>query len=270
MTRYAIGDIQGCYNTFINLLNEINFNHNTDKLYLVGDLVNRGPESLKVLQWVFEHKANIVSVLGNHDIYLLARHAGVVDANHDETITDILNFKDSKPLINWLNSCPLVFEDETYIITHAGIYPQLNLETLKQLSQEVTKNLAFSNPDRAKFLHKIFGNKPSAWNEALKPFKKIKFAVNSCTRMRFLNKNDLSLEYKFKGSLANCPEDIIPWFKAPFDPSITKPIIFGHWAALGFYNTGQVIAIDTGCVWGRRLTALNLENMQLTQVNYQG
>lgn len=264
MARYAIGDIQGCYTALMRLLSEINFNPSKDTLYLVGDLVNRGTESLKVLQWVYEHQDSIVTVLGNHDIYLLARYNNLLLPDDDETISDILNYSEASKLIDYLRHCPVIFQDDNYILAHAGVYPKMDFDQLIKTSKDIAAHLLSS--DYTTFLSKIYGNKPNFWSDDYDLQKQMKFVINACTRMRYLNVDDFSLHYKYKGELINQPEGLIPWFKTEFDPSIQKKILFGHWAALGFYHNSKVISLDTGCVWGRCLTALNLENYEITQI----
>lgn len=265
MARYAIGDIQGCYSQFIQLVKKINFNPSVDMLYLVGDLVNRGPESLKVLKWIYRHQDSLVTVLGNHDVFLLGRYAGVIKPDSDETIGDILTAPEAPKLIDWLRRCPIVFHDSDYILAHAGIHPKMDFNKLMTLNNSITQHL--QSDSYGAFIATIYGNKPNLWTEKLNHTKQMKFVINSCTRMRLLSTLDFSLDYKFKGELSNNPKNLIPWFKADFHPSIQKKIVFGHWAALGFYHDPKFIALDTGCVWGRKLTAINLDTYEITQVS---
>jgi len=264
MARYAIGDVQGCFSQLIQLVDKIGFNPGVDVLYFVGDLVNRGPESYKVLKWIYKNQDNVICVLGNHDIYLLGRYANVLKPDPDETIGEILHAKDSDKLIDYLRRQPLVFHDSNFILSHAGVYPKINFNTLIHLNS-IIGNCLQSN-DYPFFIHKIFGNKPNFWSDDLDLIHKLKFVVNSSTRMRFLNTSDYSLDYKYKGELADKPAELTPWFNVEFDPSINKTIIFGHWAALGFHQDKKVISLDTGCVWGNKLTAINLENFEIFQV----
>ena len=266
MARYAIGDIQGCYTTFIKLLAKIDFNPSYDTLYLVGDLVNRGKESLEVLQWAYKNKDNFISVLGNHDIYLLARYNNIRNADHDESISDILTDSNANQMIDWLRSCPLIYQDVDHIIVHAGIYPRIDFNHLVFLNHQISQHL--QSTDYVDFIDKIYGNKPNFWNHKLSLYKQMKFVVNACTRMRYLNTSDYSLDYRYKGEIANKSVDIVPWFNVNFHTTITKKIIFGHWASLGLYQNNKCIGIDTGCVWGRKLTALNLDTMEIIQENH--
>ncbi|MDQ5921999.1 MAG: hypothetical protein QG673_2058 [Pseudomonadota bacterium] len=267
MAKYVIGDIQGCHEEFMQLLSKINFNPSTDTLYLVGDLVNRGPQSLKVLQWIYKHQDSLVTVLGNHDIFLLGRYAGVIKPDSYDTISDILTASNAAKLIDYLRSCPLIFQDENHVLVHAGIYPKIDFNYLVALCDFISDN--FKSADYAEFIKKIYGNKPDFWDETLSPLKQMRFAVNSTTRMRFLDTHTFSLDYKYKGEVFEHPHHLIPWFKVNPDLPLSKKILFGHWASLGFLHTSTFIALDTGCVWGRKLTALNLDNFEITQVNAQ-
>ncbi len=224
MARYAIGDIQGCYSKLSQLISKIGFNPSKDILYLVGDLVNRGPESLEVLKWAYKYQDSIISVLGNHDIYLLARYNNIRKPDEDETIMDVLRYKSVGKLIDWLRSCPLIYHDSDFILAHAGIYPKMDFNKLLFVNRAVTKYL--TSPDYALFLHKIFGNKPNIWSDSLESIQQAKFLINSCTRMRYLNLDDYSLDFKFKETVFDQASKLIPWFKVGFDSSINKKIIF--------------------------------------------
>ena len=265
MARYAIGDIQGCYNEFMALLSKIEFTPGRDTLYLVGDLVNRGPNSLEVLRYIYKHQDSIVSVLGNHDIYLLARYTNIIEAYHDDTISDVLTAHDSSKLIGYLRNCPLVFQDSDYILVHAGIHPDMSLEKISKLSNSISKNLKSS--DYEEFIKKIYGNKPYIWDSELSQIKQMRFMINVSTRMRFLDTKTHAIDYKFKGEVFNHPKDLIPWFKLDMHPTIDKKILFGHWAALGFFHSEKFISLDTGCVWGRKLTAIDIDNFEIAQVS---
>lgn len=266
MARYAIGDIQGCYKELMQLLKIIDFNPSKDVLYLVGDLVNRGPDSLEVIKWLYKNQDSVITVLGNHDIYLLARHANLIRPDNEDTLAPLLRDKNINRYIDWIRSCPLIYHDSQYILVHAGIYPQMDFNELLHINHAISNHL--KSGDYRRFIERVYGNKPNNWDVNMDHFKKMKFVINACTRMRLLNRNDYSLDYKFKGMLGNVPEDLVPWFHAPFDSSIDKKIIFGHWAALGFFHDRHYLALDTGCAWGRKLTAINLENSEIAQVMY--
>jgi bis(5'-nucleosyl)-tetraphosphatase (symmetrical) len=265
MARYAIGDIQGCYAEFIQLLNKIEFNSTFDTLYLVGDLVNRGPQSLKVLQWVYKNQDSVIVVLGNHDIYLLGRYAKVLKQNSPDQIGEILNANDAEKLIDYLRSCPLIYEATDFILSHAGIYPKINYYQLLNSANEI--NELFKKKDYGSFIERIYGNKPNEWHGSLSEIKQLRFIINATTRMRYLDSSTYSLDFKHKGEINDIPSHLIPWFKVEPDPSLSKKVIFGHWASLGFYQDDRYIGIDTGCGWGNKLTAINLDSLELTQVN---
>lgn len=264
MARYVIGDIQGCYTPLMKLLAEIGFNPSKDVLYFVGDLVNRGKESLQVLRWAYANQDNLVTVLGNHDIYLLARYSNIRKADKDETIQDILSYPDAHKLIDWLRGYSLIYQDTNYIVVHAGIYPRMDFNCLIQLNHQISNHL--KSKAYPEFIDKIYGNKPNSWQSDLSLQKQMKFAVNACTRMRYLNSQDFSLDYDNKGEFKDKIDGLTPWFKVDSHPSINKKIIFGHWAALGLYQDNKCMGIDTGCVWGKKLTAVNLETLEIIQV----
>lgn len=266
MARYAIGDIQGCYKQFMQLLKLIDFNPSKDVLYLVGDLVNRGPKSLEVMKWIYKNQNSVINVLGNHDIYLLARYNHLVKFDNDDTLADLVRDKNIGKYIDWLRSSPIVYHDNEFILAHAGVYPQMDFNELLHINHAISNHL--KSTDYPQFLGQIFGNKPNFWSPEHDSIKKMRFVINACTRMRFLERNNLSLDFKYKGELGGMPEHLLPWFNAQFHSSIDKKIIFGHWAALGFFHEHRYISLDTGCVWGRKLTAINLETFELAQVAY--
>lgn len=264
MAKYAIGDIQGCYYTFIQLLNQINFNPSKDTLYLVGDILNRGPYSLKMLNWLYENQDNVISVLGNHELHLLARYYNLVSSNPNDTLDEILNCTMIKQFIEYLSSLPLVHFTDEFTICHAGVHPHLTKSILIEYNDIFSSQLQNSH-NQPLWLLDIYNNHQLPWQASLSVKEKLNFVVNSLTRMRYLHKDDLSLEYSFKGELNTAPDHLIPWFKA-YKQNLNQPkIIFGHWSSLGLNYHSNSIAIDTGCVWGRALTALNLTDFTITQ-----
>ncbi len=264
MARYAIGDIQGCFNQLSRLLSQINFNKSKDTLYLVGDLVNRGSQSLEVLRWARDNQDNVISVLGNHDIYMLARYLKLQKPHSDDTLQDLLRADDVDDLMMWVRNCPLIHEEKDYIIVHAGIYPKVDFNHLLFLNHLFCEHLMSKNI--SEFVDSIYGNKPNNWTQDLTTEKQIKFLVNSCTRMRYLNNKNYELDYSFKGNLNKKPDDLTPWFDVDFHATINKKIIFGHWASLGLFENKKCIGIDTGCIWGYKLTAFNMDTFELIQV----
>lgn len=263
MARYAIGDIQGCYHEFIKLIAKINFNPSCDILYLVGDLVNRGPQSLEVMRWIYKHQDSLINVLGNHDFYLMARYNNLLKTSSD-TLEDLIHDKNITKYIDYLRTNWLIFQDNEHILVHAGIYPKMNFNDLLQMNYFISQQL--QKKDYAKFIAEIYGNKPSAWDKSYGQLKKMKFVINSCTRMRYLDNSDFSLDYQYTGEMVDAPKNLIPWFKVQPESSYNKKIICGHWSSLGLFNNEKLIALDTGCVWGKKLTAINLETLEIIQV----
>ncbi len=260
MPTYAIGDIQGCYSPFEKLLQLIQFDPHKDTLWLTGDLVNRGPQSLEVLRFVKQLGNHQKIVLGNHDLHLLAvaheSHAGWPD----DTLTPILEAPDRDELLNWLRHQPLIHHDATlgYTMVHAGLAASWDLATAIALSREVEKTI--QSEKAAEFFHHMYGNDPDHWDSTLQGWNRLRCITNYFTRARFCYA-DGRLELKNKGTLVSHPDDLIPWFKVPHRVNADLKIIFGHWAALGgITDTPNTFALDTGCVWGYRLTAMRLED----------
>lgn len=263
MAHYAIGDIQGCYQELQLLLQKINFNHGTDTLWLVGDIVNRGPQSLKVLQFCMRHESSIQMVLGNHDLHLLALMYGHGKLKRSDTLAEILNHADSQTMRDWLRAQPLMRQSEHYVLTHAGLLPQWTIPTAQQLADEVAQELA-GNHARDYFAN-MYGNAPKAWSAELSGYERLRFITNVFTRMRALTFNN-ELDYDFKGGPADMPNGLRAWFEAPGRFNTDRTILFGHWSTLGYIDTKHVIALDTGALWGGHLTAVNLANRSITQM----
>lgn len=261
MARFAIGDIQGCFSEFQALLNQANFNPAHDQLFSVGDIVNRGPQSLEVLRWMYTHRAAVHLVLGNHDLHLLAVALGYAQRKSRDTLEDILIAADRKILLDWLRSQPLFLQADTFCIVHAGLWPGWHLDEAQSLAQEAT-DLLRSDEGQTFFQH-LYGNRPEQWSEALAADDRLRFVVNSLTRMRALYQ-DQSLNFSYKKGLDTMPTDLQPWFAFP-RPSDTPRIICGHWSALGLYMKKEVWALDTGCVWGGQLTMVNCDTGEIFQ-----
>jgi bis(5'-nucleosyl)-tetraphosphatase (symmetrical) len=260
MATYAIGDIQGCYAPFQQLLRKIEFDPGKDTLWLTGDLVNRGPESLEVLRWVFQHQDCVQIVLGNHDLHLLALSEGYGRTHAGDTLMDIINAADGKVLLDWLRCQPLMIAGDGYAMVHAGLLPDWTIDRALGLAEEVEDTLA--GPNYREFLSRLYGNKPTRWSEDLKGIERLRLIVNAMTRMRLMTR-DGAIDLSFKGELADAPANLIPWFTSERRRSHQMPIICGHWSALGLFVTEDILAIDTGCLWGGSLTALRLEDRQL-------
>jgi len=262
MTTYAIGDIQGCYSALRRLLDKINFQPVQDKLWFMGDLVNRGPESLETLRFIRSLGNDAVTILGNHDLHLLAVAEGLRETKTKDSLEHILNAPDRPELLFWLRQQKLIHVDETLRFTavHAGIYPSWNLTDALAYAAEVETILR--SDSYHELLPHLYGNEPTIWDESLTGWDRLRFIVNAFTRMRYLT-NNLSLNFSCKKPLSEAPADLVPWFHFPLKALEESRIIFGHWSALqGKTDVANVYAIDTGYVWGYELTALALESGQ--------
>ena len=263
MATYAIGDIQGCYHAFQALLERIDFNPKVDELWLVGDLINRGNGSLEVLRWCYEHQTSLKVVLGNHDLHALAVAAGFVRAHKGDTLDNILNAHDRDDLLNWLRHQHLVYQNESYLMVHAGLLPQWTVNQAADYAKEV--ETALRGDDYLDFLANMYGNLPNIWSDNLTGMDRLRLITNAMTRLRVCTEHGL-MEFSFKGELIDVPKGFMPWFDVPYRLSQDKHVIFGHWSALGLQQRKNVYALDTGCLWGGQLTAINLETKVITQV----
>lgn len=260
MSTYAIGDVQGCFEELQLLLKKIQFKPQQDQLWFVGDLVNRGPDSLAVLRYLIDIQDSIKVVLGNHDLHLLALAAGIEAIKRQDTLEQVLAANDVNELLNWLRAQPLIHYDSHFdiVMTHAGIYPYWSLAQTQVYAAEVTQQL--QQPDYVQFLAAMYGNEPIIWNEKLTGNDRWRFIINALTRMRFCSLRG-ELDLKTKEGLAQQPKGYLPWFKIPQRTANQHTIVFGHWAALnGVTHESKVLALDTGCAWGNELTALRLED----------
>lgn len=266
MSDYAIGDLQGCLDSFNCLLKKIRFNADKDRLFIAGDLINRGPDSLGTLRRVYDLRENLYTVLGNHDLHLLAVAHGQLNTKRKDTFDDILNAKDRKPLLKWLQKQPLLVDipDHNAVMTHAGIPPLWSLKKARKRAAEVETVLR-KKSTAALFFDNMYGNQPAGWSSSLEGPTRWRVITNYFTRMRFVNENG-ELELTQKGEAEACPPHCYPWFLHPKRKALDTRILFGHWAALnGETGTQHVEALDTGCVWGGALTALRLDDNQRIQ-----
>ena len=267
MSTYVIGDVQGCFKSLLALLNLIEFRPQHDHLWFVGDLVNRGPDSLSVLRFLLDLPHPPIVVLGNHDLHLLAVYYGQSQLRPSDTIQTILEAHDSELLCDWLRKKPLIYLDEQYGYTllHAGLPPQWTSLQAKQYANEV-ESLLVSDEHKTFFAH-MYGEAPHEWNEALTGWKRLRFIVNALTRIRFCTLEG-QLDFLHKSVLGSQPKDLYPWFEIPNRASASEKILFGHWAALGRQPSlmPNIISLDTGCIWGRQLTAMRLEDQLFFQV----
>ncbi len=262
MATYAIGDIQGCFDELQLLLQDINFDRNVDVLWFTGDLVNRGPESAEVIRFVKSLGERAITVLGNHDLHLLAVHSGEIPKKKSDTFTDVINAGDGDALCQWLRHQPLLHHDPAsgYTLVHAGIHPQWDLELAQHCAHEV--EIMLRSDSYHEFFEHMYGNEPNYWNESLRGWKRMRFITNCFTRMRYCNV-DGKLDLKVKSPVGTQPADYMPWFAIPERANKGAKIIFGHWASLqGHADTENIFAIDTGCCWGNCLTALRLDDQK--------
>jgi bis(5'-nucleosyl)-tetraphosphatase (symmetrical) len=264
MATYAIGDIQGCYVELQQLLEKICFDPAQDRLWMVGDLVNRGPDSLQVLRLVKSLGDNAITVLGNHDLHLLAVAEGTAELHRSDTLDEILGASDRDELLSWLRHQRLLYAEDDYVLVHAGLSPQWSVKQAASLAREVESALRGS--DYTTFLSRMYGNNPHNWDDDLEGYKRLRVIVNAFTRMRICTAQG-ELEFKFKGEVERIPEGYMPWFEVPERKSRKATVIFGHWSALGLKITPNVIALDTGCLWGGPMTAIRLEDRRLFQVS---
>jgi bis(5'-nucleosyl)-tetraphosphatase (symmetrical) len=257
MAIYAIGDVQGCFDELQALLDKISFEPRHDTLWFAGDLVNRGHKSLETLQ--FLHHINAVTVLGNHDLHLLASAHIPKYRKHKDTLEQVIHAPEGAQLLDWLRHQPLLHHDHHsgYTLIHAGLPPQWDLDTAKRCAAEVEKVLRGKR--YVEFLGEMYGNHPNVWSESLDGWERLRFITNCLTRLRYCDTNGhLALEQK--GPPRSQPRHLKPWFEWPHRKSRDMKILFGHWSTLGAYEAPGIHALDTGCLWGGSLTALRLDH----------
>ncbi|TRZ56395.1 MAG: symmetrical bis(5'-nucleosyl)-tetraphosphatase [Rhodocyclaceae bacterium] len=267
MAIYAIGDIQGCFKEFQQLLKAIGFDRNSDRLWLVGDLVNRGPQSLEVMRFVKSLAATAVTVLGNHDLHLLMLAEGKSRLREDDTLGPILEAPDREELLAWLRAQPLIHAGNGYVMVHAGLLPQWSVAEALALGGEV--ETALRDRKFRKFLGHMWGSEPKAWRDDLAGWDRLRVIVNAMTRMRFCTPEGV-MEFSTKGETANAPAGYLPWFEVPDRKSSDQILITGHWSALGLKLTPNLLALDSGCLWGGHLSAVRLDDRAVFQVECGG
>ncbi len=268
MGDYVIGDVQGCYEPLQRLLEKIDFNEHTDRLWFVGDLVNRGPQSLSVLRFIKNLPIVPRITLGNHDLHLLAHLFGSQTRNnHDDTLYEILAAPDREELGHWLRQQSILYHDLelNVVMCHAGIAPTWDLHQAKKLAVELEN--ALTGMHYGEYLTHMYGNEPDQWSDELTGINRLRVICNYFTRMRFCNEyGQLMLAYK--GTIQAAPTDLYPWFSVPNRCEIDADLVFGHWAALqGECPHPRIYAMDTGCFWGGQLTALRLQDKQCFMVS---
>ncbi|MSP27646.1 MAG: symmetrical bis(5'-nucleosyl)-tetraphosphatase [Methylococcales bacterium] len=257
MSIYAIGDIQGCFDDLLRLLDAIAFDENADQLWFAGDLVNRGPKSLETLRFVKSLGNSAITVLGNHDMHLLAASCMDSTTRKKDALNPVLEAPDRQELIDWLRYQPLFHHNDQFCLIHAGLPPQWDFKKTQKMA--FIAEQALRRPDYQLFLKQMYGNKPNVWSSNLKGTPRLRFIINCFTRMRYCDAEG-RLDFTNSGALGSQPDNLLPWFKVPNRKNANMRIIFGHWSTLGYYEGPNCYAIDTGCLWGGQLTALKLDN----------
>lgn len=262
MATFAIGDVQGCFDALMQLLDRAAFDPARDRLWLVGDLVNRGPQSLEVLRYVKALGDTATVVLGNHDLHLIMRAEGHSRAHDDDTLDAVLAASDRNELLQWLRTRPLFHREDEYVMVHAGLLPQWSVAQSEDLAAEVAEALMSRNYEE--FLANMWGSEPDHWRNELRGWERLRVIVNAMTRMRFCTPEG-RMDLRVKGPPGDAPQGFMPWFAVPSRASRTHTVVCGHWSALGLYMERKLLALDSGCFWGGMLTAVRLEDRKVFQ-----
>lgn len=256
MALYAIGDVQGCYEALRRLLDKIAFDPAKDRVWFTGDLVNRGPRSLDTLRFVRGLGNAAVTVLGNHDLHLLAVAANKRKPHRKDTLDQVLAAPDSEELLNWLRRQPLLHVENGLCLVHAGLAPQWDLATARACAADVETVLC--SDGYQEFFQHMYGDAPDCWSPDLSSWERLRYATNCLTRMRYCDTLG-RLELRTKGAPGSQPAHLMPWFAVPTRVPVEAEIVFGHWSTLGFYAGYGCCCLDTGCLWGGELSALRLD-----------
>lgn len=265
MTQYAVGDIQGCYRELITSLEKVNFNSSSDELWVAGDLINRGPQSMETLNFLYENRKSVRCVLGNHDLYFLSIYFGQKKPTKHDTFDEILSHKNCEPWVEWLRDQGLCHYDESnkFLMVHAGVAPQWTLNDVLNLNIEIKNVLKSDNVKN--YLLGMYGNEPVKWDDNLTGINRLRCITNFFTRIRICDAHG-ALQLEYKNDLENIPKNYYPWFLHPKRKTKKQKIIFGHWASLGGYtDNNKIFGLDTGCVWGGKLTIMRLDNLEKFQ-----
>lgn len=257
----VIGDVQGCFDSLHALLAQV---PDGERLLFVGDIVNRGPQSLEALRFVRSLGDRAIALLGNHDLHLLAVAAGIRPLHADDTLQEILSAPDRDELLDWLRARPLAHVESGAVFVHAGVLPQWTVEKTLALAREVEAQLRAD--DHREFLATMYGNAPARWDDALEGADRLRCVINALTRLRFVAA-DGTMDFKVKEGAAAAPPGLLPWFEHPQRATRGTPVVFGHWSTLGWLDRPDAVCLDTGCVWGGRLTALRWPDRQRFQVD---
>lgn len=264
MATYVIGDVQGCFASLQKLLAGCGFDRAQDKLWFVGDLVNRGPESLQTLRFVRDLGERAIVVLGNHDLHLLGIWAGHREVHHSDTLAPLLAAADCDELMQWLLHRNIAHHEHGVLMLHAGAWPGWTLEETLSHAREL--ETALRGPDVERVFAHLYGSVPAQWSDDLSGADRLRVITNVFTRMRFC-RPDGEMEFHHKGRLGSAPPPLLPWFDVPGRKTAGIPIVCGHWSALGLYLREDILALDTGCLWGGSLTALRLEDRRVFQAD---
>ncbi len=255
MATYLIGDVQGCDAPLGRLLDTIGFSPSRDTLFLLGDLVNRGPASLAVLRRLMALEGSAHCLLGNHDLHLLAVAHGVRKPHRSDTVQDILDAPDREALLHWLRHRPLAMQTQGWLLVHAGVLPAWDAAQTLALAHELERELR--GADWGALMHNMYGNSPDQWHDDLRGYDRLRVVVNALTRLRFCSADGV-MEFATKDSADAAPEGFMPWFDVPGRRTEGTPVAFGHWSTLGAVQRNGVLPLDSGCVWGGCLTAARL------------
>jgi bis(5'-nucleosyl)-tetraphosphatase (symmetrical) len=269
MAVYAIGDVQGCYDSLVKLLDTLKFDLAKDQIWLAGDIVNRGPKSLEVMRFARSLGDTCKIVLGNHDLHLIAKASGRLDYHHRlDTLMPILQADDCDELIDWLRKQSLFYYDAAlnFSMVHAGVPPEWDIQTCLARAAEV-ESVIGGEDWRAYFLE-MYGDTPHTWQDDLSGWDRLRYITNCFTRLRYFH-NDGRIALKFKGGLKQSLKGQTAWFKMPNRKTVNDRILFGHWSTLGIGQYGEVFSLDSGAVWGEKLTAIQIDqpNYVWTQVD---
>jgi bis(5'-nucleosyl)-tetraphosphatase (symmetrical) len=264
MATYAIGDLQGCFDPLQELLGEIGFRESSDRLWFVGDLVNRGPQSLEILRFVKSLRNRATTVLGNHDLHLLMVAEGHAKVHRQDTLEATLEAPDRDELLTWLRGLPLMHVDDEYAMVHAGLLPSWTIAKANDLARETEQVLR--GPDWRALMANMYGNQPDRWDEALCGYERLRVVINAMTRLRICTA-DGRMEFSHKGGIKDIPAGYSPWFAVPGRKSANTTVICGHWSAIGLLEQKNLLALDSACLWGGRLTAVRLEDRKTFQVS---
>lgn len=263
MATYAIGDVQGCDDALQRLVQQIQFDPASDRLWFVGDLVNRGPDSLKVLRYIKSLGSSAVVVLGNHDLFLLAVAEGITATRQEDTLQAILAAPDRDELLGWVRQQRLLYREHQFVLVHAGLLPQWSIAEAEELAHVVETGLR--GPYYKDLLRALYPSKHLQWSSNLTGPTRLATIIKILTRLRACSADGL-MESSYSGPPDHIPAGFLPWFRIPHRKHGNTIIVCGHWASLGLYCEENLLAIDSGCVWGRQLTAIRLEDRKVFQV----